>query len=120
MIGIIRAPMVYGEGCKGNYTKLVRLVKYTPIFPAIHNKRSMININTLCDYVVKMIINEESGIFLPQDENYTDISLFVKEIRNSMGKKTILIPGVAWVIRLMMRRIGVLRKMFGDWYFERD
>lgn len=119
IVGIIRPPMVYGEGCKGNYRKLEHLAKYTPIFPSIHNKRSMIEVVTLCKYMRDMIIEENTDIVLPQDEFYTDTALLVKQIRMNMGKRTILVPGTEWIIRLMMMRSKVLSKMFGDWWYER-
>lgn len=119
-VGIIRPPMVYGEGCKGNYPRLERLAKYTPLFPAIHNKRSMIHIDTLCKYIRNMVIEETTNIVLPQDDFYTDTSLLVKQIRKNMGKRTILVPGTAWLIRLLMKRSRALSKMFGDWWYERE
>lgn len=120
LIGIIRPPMVYGDGCKGNYPRLENLAKYTLFFPAIHNKRSMIHIDRLCNYMNKMVIEEITDIVLPQDEFYTDTSLLVKQMREKMGRRTILVPGTAWLIRLMMKRSRTLSKMFGDWWYEKE
>ena len=39
---IIRTPMVYGPNCKGNFQKLKRIAKLSPIFPDIENERSII------------------------------------------------------------------------------
>jgi len=39
-VAIVRAPVVYGYGCKGNYQKIVKLTKITPVFPEIENKKS--------------------------------------------------------------------------------
>lgn len=41
-VAIIRPPMVYGKGCKGNFATLSKLARRTPLFPLIENKRSMI------------------------------------------------------------------------------
>lgn len=117
-VAIIRPPMVYGEDCKGNYMRLVKLATYNPIYPKIHNKRSMIHIDSLCSYMVEIIQNGSSGTFFPQDETYADTIMIVKSIRKNQGKVTFLVPGTAWLVKIAMKRIGALRKMFGDWYYE--
>lgn len=118
-VAIIRPPMVYGEGCKGNYTRLVKLATYNPIYPKIHNKRSMIHIDHLCSYIEQIIENESSGTYLPQDKEYSDTIMTIKRIRMEQGKKTILVPGTAWLVRCVMKRVQVVRKMFGDWYYDK-
>ena len=117
-VAIIRPPMVYGEGCKGNYTRLVKLAMYNPIYPKIHNKRSMIRIENLCDYIEEIIQDNSSGLFLPQDESYVDTIMMIKSIRLIQGKRTILLPGTTWLVKIIMKRVGVVRKMFGDWFYE--
>ena len=42
VLAILRPPMVYGKGCRGNYTRLASLALKTPVFPRVDNKRSMI------------------------------------------------------------------------------
>lgn len=117
-IAIIRPPMVYGQECKGNYTRLLKLATYNPIYPKIHNKRSMIHIDNLCTYLEDIIQNGSSGTFFPQDEAYADTIMIVKNIRRNQGKATFIVPGTAWLVRVAMKRVGALRKMFGDWYYE--
>ena len=56
-------PMVYGENCKGNYPRLARLAVLTPIFPKIDNKRSMIYIDNLSEFVRLLIDDCSSGLF---------------------------------------------------------
>src|SRR5699024_4946803 len=34
-VAIIRPPMIYGKGCKGNYQRLRKLALMTPVFPDI-------------------------------------------------------------------------------------
>ena len=116
-VAIIRPPMVYGEGCKGNYTRLVKLATYNPIYPKIHNKRSMISIYKLCSCMEDIVRDSRSGTFLPQDEVYADTIMTIKRIRMAQGKRTVLVPGTAWLVRLVMKRVGAVRKMFGDWYY---
>lgn len=117
-VAIIRPPMVYGDKCKGNYSRLMRLATYNPIYPKIDNKRSMIHIDNLCSYIDKIIQSKSSGVFFPQDEIYANTIMMVKSIRQNQGKITFLVPGTAWLIKALMKRISLVRKVFGDWYYE--
>ncbi|SHO50588.1 NAD-dependent epimerase/dehydratase family protein [Anaerocolumna xylanovorans] len=116
-IVIIRSPMVYGEGCKGNYRKLSKIAKFTPIFPDYHNKRSMIHVDRLSFHIVELILNEEQGCYFPQDENYADICELVVCIRKKSGKKTYLTKFFNPLINHLKKRFNVLDKIFGDMYY---
>ena len=52
---IIRPPMIYGHGSKGNYPTLSKLARKLPIFPAVKNHRSMLYIDHLSEFVRLMI-----------------------------------------------------------------
>src|SRR5699024_4967609 len=69
-VAILRPPMVYGEGCKGNYQLLRRVALVSPIFPDFKNKRSMIHIDVLSKKIERIIVKNEHGIFCPQDTQY--------------------------------------------------
>lgn len=86
-IAIVRPPMVYGEGCKGNYSRLSSLALKIPLFPDIQNQRSMIYIGNLCEFIRILINNESSGIFFPQNKEYVCTSEMVRLIANIHGKK---------------------------------
>ena len=120
-VAIIRPPMVYGEGCKGNYPRLVKLSKYTPIFPEFHNKRSMLHIDNLLDYLIQYIRQESYGYFYPQDDDYVDTCKMLENIRKKMGKKTKLFPYSNKLINLLIKKnIKVFQKMFGDLYYDKS
>lgn len=84
---ILRPPMIYGKGCKGNYRLLVKIANKTPIFPYVKNERSMIYIENLCEFVRLMIKNKESGTFFPQNSEYSNTAELVKTIAAAHGKK---------------------------------
>ncbi len=114
-IAIIRPPMVYGDGCKGNYAKLKQAAKYLYLFPNYHNKRSVINIKKLNEIIADIILNKLTGIYLPQDDEFFDTCRMVTEERNAMGQKTILFPG--FLITLLLGRVKMLDKIFGNFYY---
>lgn len=119
---ILRPPMIYGKGSKGNYPELAKLATKLPVFPKVSNKRSMLYIDNLCEFVKLMIDNEESGVFFPQNGEYTVTSDMVNMISNEKGHKIRLIPGFGWAVKLIMKmpgKIGGLAtKAFGDSAYE--
>ncbi|MFP3920042.1 NAD-dependent epimerase/dehydratase family protein, partial [Lysinibacillus telephonicus] len=86
-IAILRPPMIYGKGCKGNYTRLANLAVKTPIFPDIDNKRSMIYIDNLSEFVKYIIDNCSCGLFFPQNKDYVKTSSMVRLIAEAHGRK---------------------------------
>ena len=119
-IAVMRPPMVYGDGCKGNYQALVKFAKKMPFFPDYHNQRSMLHIDNLCAFVKDLIDKESRGLFLPQDAQYVCTCHMVRDIAAEMGKKLplwkILNPAVA----LLVRTTAIGQKAFGNLYYERE
>lgn len=118
IVMIIRPPMVYGRGCKGNYAKLSKLAKITLVFPEIDNQRSMIYIDNLSGYVKNVIDYEKCGILLPQNKNYVSTSDMVKEISNVHGKTIHFTKIFNPLLKFM--NIGITKKIFGSLVYEKD
>ncbi len=91
-VAVVRPPMIYGRGCKGNYPRLSGLAKKLPFFPNVDNQRSMLYIDNLCEFLCKLILSGEDGIYFPQNPEYTNTSEMVKLIGEAHGK-TIRQPG---------------------------
>ena len=111
-IAVVRPPMIYGKGCKGNYPRLAKLALKVPFFPDIKNKRSMIYIDNLCEFVRLLIDDCSSGLFFPQNEEYVCTSEMVKMIAEVHGKKI-------WMTKLFnpllsLLKISTINKVFGD------
>ena len=115
---ILRPPMIYGEGSKGNYPILSKYAQKMPFFPYVQNKRSMIYIENFCEFVRLMIDNEESGIFWPQNSEYSNTSLMVKSIADAHGKKVRLIKGFGWALKLISFCTGMINKVFGNLSYD--
>ena len=69
-VAILRPPMIYGESAPGNFSKLIKLSKLSPLYPRIDNQRSSVYIENLEIYVKELIENEGSGILHPQNNYY--------------------------------------------------
>ena len=91
---IIRPPMIYGKGSKGNYPMLSKLAKKLPIFPKINNQRSMLYVENLCEFVRLMISNNAQGIYYPQNSEYASTTTIVKTINPGIRISGILNIGV--------------------------
>lgn len=118
-IAIVRPPMVYGKGCKGNYQLLRKAALYSPVFPDIKNKRSMIYVDNLAEYIRHLIENRSEGIFLPQNSQYTCTSEMVKMIAHFNGKKLCLTNIFNWGIKCVMGNKTV-KKVFGSLYYDTE
>lgn len=117
---ILRPPMIYGRGSKGNYPKLAQLATKLPIFPDIDNERSMLHIDNLCEFIKAMIDNEESGIFFPQNKEYVKTSEMVRLIAEAHGKRVRLVKGFNGVLRLFGLKVGLVNKVFGNLVYEQN
>ena len=117
---IVRPPMIYGKGCKGNFVSLEKFALKLPAFPYVKNERSMLYIDNLCEFARLMIENEESGIFCPQNAEYTNTSAMVKKIAELHGKKIRLIKGFGWALKIMGCFTGLVKKAFGSLTYSLD
>jgi len=115
---VLRPPMIYGRGSKGNYPILSRLARKLPIFPYVENKRSMLYIGNLVEFVRLMIEHEEEGIFWPQNTQYSNTATLVKMIAAVHGKKVILIKGFVWALKLIGLFTGLVNKAFGNLTYD--
>lgn len=121
---ILRPPMIYGKNAKGNYPLLAKAAVKLPIFPKVRNERSMLYIGNLCKFVSLMILNEERGIFFPQNEEYVNTGDMVKIIAEAHRKKVHLIEFFNPALLLLGRmggKIGrVVNKVFGNMTYEKS
>lgn len=113
-IVILRPLMVYGKGCKGNFQSVIKIVKCSPVFPRVHNKRSLIHIDNLCSFVKMSVDKELSGIYFPKNEEDVDIYEIVTELANSMGKHIYMSSILGLFIYLFRDFFSITRKAFSD------
>ena len=119
-IVILRPPMIYGKGCRGNYVTLAKLAKKLPAFPYVSNQRSMLYIDNLAEFVRLMIDNEERGIFCPQNNEYTETCDMVRLIAQAHGKKICMIKGCGGALKLMSHVTSLVNKAFGNLCYDFD
>ncbi|NOU88998.1 NAD-dependent epimerase/dehydratase family protein [Paenibacillus sp. LMG 31460] len=121
---ILRPPMIYGKGSKGNYPVLAKIARKLPLFPNVKNERSMLHIDNLCEFIRLMIDYEECGTFFPQNTEYVKTADMVGMIAKAHGKN-IWISGVyIWAVKLvgyMPGKIGgLVNKAFGNLVYDKS
>ena len=117
---IIRPPMIYGKGSKGNYPMLSKLAKKLPIFPKINNQRSMLYVENLCEFVRLMISNNAQGIYYPQNSEYASTTTIVKTINPGIRISGILNIGVFIGSKVPGKISGLCNKAFGNLVYEKS
>lgn len=117
---ILRPPMIYGKGCKGNYRALEKFAGKLHFFPYVANERSMLYVDNLAAFVKLMIDKNESGVFFPQNDEYTNTSLMVKSIAAARGRKMRLVKGFTPLIRFFGLFTGLVNKAFGSLTYDKS
>lgn len=116
-VAVLRPCMIYGNGGRGNFQRLARLAVKTPVFPAWHNRRSMLYIDNLCEFVRQVIDRELNGTFHLQNREYADTVEIVRHYAKANGHgiwiSRIFNPAV-WLGSFVLKPLS---KMFANQYY---
>lgn len=117
-VTILRPPMIYGKGSKGNFPKLIKLSKNLPIFPKYSNKRSMLYIDNLCESVKKIIIMELFGLVFPQNREYSCTSDIIGYLSRRFHKRIWFTRLFNPIIKILILINPIFNKLFSDSYYD--
>ncbi|WP_338029061.1 NAD-dependent epimerase/dehydratase family protein [Geothrix oryzisoli] len=116
-LGIVRAPMVYGAECPGNYfRRLMWMGRRLPVFPSLRDNRlSMIGIRNLCELLRLIIQQEAEGVHCPDDLDaygtQDRLGAIARAFDRDIRMARIPAPFSGW---LALERLGSL---YGDLYY---
>lgn len=119
-VTILRPCMIYGPNGKGNFQRLARLALKTPLFPAWHNKRSMLYIDNLCEFVRQAVDRQLSGTFCLQNREYADTAEIVRYFAIEANHRILfsrLFNPLVWLGALVLKP---LCKMFANQYYTQE
>lgn len=123
-VAILRPPMIYGEGCRGNYQTLKKIALRVPVFPDFPNERSMLYIGNLCEFVRLLVEEGRGGIYFPQNAEYVRTAEMVEKIAKQNGQKIQLVKIFNTCIYLLgyfPGKIGrTVNKAFGSLVYEKE
>jgi len=119
---VLRPPMIYGPGCKGNYRTLAKLAQKVSVFPEIDNRRSMLFVGNLCEFLCQIMLvkkmKHNAVVLIPQNSEWTKTSSMVKAIANAKRKKMLITKILNPIVAIgckMPGKISVLvDKAFGS------
>lgn len=109
-VTVLRLPLVYGHGVKGNLARLIKLIKSNIPLPLslVKNHRSMIGIDNLVDLLIRCIDHPDASgkTFLVSDGDDLSTPDFIKQIANSIGCKALLFPVPIFLLKFLGRILG--------------
>ena len=93
---IIRPPLVYGPGVKGNFAAMTRWLKRGVPLPlgAIHNQRSLVALDNLVDLIVTCLTHPAAAnqTFLVSDGEDVSTTKLLRRMGQAMNRPARLIP----------------------------
>ena len=121
-VTVLRPPMIYGKGSKGNYPVLAKMAKKLPVFPNVNNVRSMLYIENLCEFLCQVMIKGLGGIYWPQNAEYSRTSDVVKIIAETNNHKILVSKvfniGVCLAALIPGKVRGLANKAFGNMTYD--
>ena len=115
---VLRPPMVYGVGCKGNFQSVVKIVKKFPIFPRVKNKRSLIRIDNLISFVKLCVDKELCGLYFPQNREYVAVTDLAKEAAKNLKKRIYFSFLLGFIVVIVRPFSRTLKKAFGNLIYK--
>ena len=107
---VVRSPLVYGLGAKGNLVRLTKLVRSGVPLPlgAVHNQRSLIGLDNLVDLLIRCVDHPAAAgqtllVSDGEDVSTTDLLRFMAA---SLGRSARLLPVPVPLLRLAGRALG--------------
>lgn len=112
-IVILRPPLMYGPGVKGNMASLIKIAKRVPALPlaGINNRRNFLGITNFSS-AIEAIINSEKvpqNVYLISDGETISTSELIKRIAKVFNPacRVFPLPGIVWSI---LRRTPFVKK----------
>lgn len=118
---IIRPPLVYGPGVKGNFASMIKLVdKGLPLpLGAIHNKRSLVGIDNLVDLIIRCVDHPAAAnqVFLAGDDEDLSTTELLRCVAKAMGRPVRLLPVPAGVLQFgatVLNKKAMAQRLLGS------
>jgi len=125
---VLRSPMIYGKGSKGNYPLLAKLAKLSPIFPNVKNERSVLYIENLCELLCQTFLlksfKRDAVVLLPQNKEWISTTKMIKIIAKVNGNiiylSRFLFP-LIYILQYIPGTIGKMtHKSFGNYCYKEN
>jgi UDP-glucose 4-epimerase len=109
-VTVVRPPLVYGAGAKGNFALLVKAAKLGVPLPlaAIRNRRAFVSLQNLASFIASRLSGANKGfdIFLVADEEQVSTPEFFRRLAKAGGGKARLLPAPAPLLGALLTLSG--------------
>lgn len=113
---IIRAPLIYGPGVKGNFATLYKFIEKGFPLPlaSIKNQRSLLALDNLLSFINICLTHQMAAneIFLLSDDRDVSTPELVKCLADAQGKSALLLPLPVFLLRFLAFTVG--KKAFSE------
>ena len=110
---ILRPPLIYGKGAKGNLLKLIKHIEKGLPLPFIsgENKRSFLSLNNLIDAIIRILYNTNThnSVYLICDDIAVNPEDLYSVIANKLNKKLMKIKINKKLLQILLWPIGKSR-----------
>ena len=107
---IVRPPIVYGPGVKGNFLRLFRAIACGLPLPlgALDNRRSIVSLSNLSDFIGVCVgaPAAEGGTFFVSDGEDLSTASLVRRIGVALGRPARILPVPVAVLPMLLRMLG--------------
>ena len=119
---IIRPPLVYGQGVKGNFASMLRWVAQgwpLPLAGATQNRRSLVALDNLVDLIATCVQHPRAAgqVFLVSDGEDVSIAELLRRIAQAQGKRARLlwipVGFIKWAAHLLGKD-AVVQRLVGS------
>ena len=121
---VVRAPMVYGPNCPGNYSRLRRLPLSFPfvpsLIPALENERSAIYIDHLCACLRLVLDSNHEGVVCPRDREAFCTAQVLGWIAEAQGRSSRKSAFLGAGCRTLAHLFPLFAKVFGNLSYAED
>jgi UDP-glucose 4-epimerase len=120
-VAIIRPPLIYGKGVKGNLERLISLIKKVPILPfeGIKNQRSMVYVQNLIALIDHIVQKQSSGIFIAGDSTTHSTTELVALMNKYLNTNRKLIQLPKFIISILKKvKPALIERLFTSYIID--
>ena len=121
-VTVIRSPLVYGLGVKGNFSAMLRWVDRgipLPLGAVRNNRRSLVGLDNLVDLIVTSLDHPAAvdQVFLAADGEDLSTAALLERLADAMERRARLVPVPVWILEKAATLVGkrdVARRLCGS------
>lgn len=122
-VAILRPPLIYGPGVKGNLAKLLQAVHRWPVCPLgiADNRRSLVNVDNVCGLITHLIDKQLSGTFCALDHPPVSSLEILQQMAAWMPRHARMLAMPAAGKKVLARLApGIATRLSGSFVIEDD